>query len=72
MQAVLSTTLTRGITRGARGAQFHGHPVTMGAPNDYRVVEKSQALSSIHYIYFQKISGSNVGAPNLLLAPVAI
>ena len=38
MQAVLSTTLTRGITRGA---QFPGRPVTMGAPNDYRVAEKS-------------------------------
>jgi len=31
-----------------------------------------QALSSIHYIYFQNISGWNVGAPNLLLAPDAI
>ena len=42
MQAVLSTTLTKGIKRGARGAQFPGRPVTMGAPNDYRVAEKSQ------------------------------
>jgi len=32
----------------------------------------SQALSSIHYIYFQNISGSNVEAPNLLLAPGSI
>jgi len=32
----------------------------------------SQALSSIHYIYFQNISGSNVEVPNLLLAPGAI
>ena len=32
MQAVLSTTLNRGITRGA---QFPGRPVIMGALNDY-------------------------------------
>jgi len=32
----------------------------------------SQALSSIHYIYFQNISGSNVGTPHLLIAPGAI
>jgi len=32
----------------------------------------SQALSSIHYIYFQNISGLNMGVPNLLLAPGAI
>jgi len=42
MQEVLSTTLTRGITRGQGGAQFPGRPVTMGVPNDYRVAEKSQ------------------------------
>jgi len=30
MQTVLSTTLTRGTTREARGAQFPGRPVTMG------------------------------------------
>jgi len=30
MQAVLSTTLTRGLTRGAKGAQFPVLPVTMG------------------------------------------
>jgi len=31
-----------------------------------------QALSSIQYICFRKTSGSNMGAPNLLLAPGAI
>jgi len=31
-----------------------------------------QALSSIQYICFRKTSGSNMGAPNLLLAPDAI
>jgi len=39
MQAVLSTTLTRGMTRGT---QFPGRPVIMGALNDYRVAEKSK------------------------------
>jgi len=33
MQAVLITTLTRGITRAA---QIPGRTVTMGTPNDYR------------------------------------
>jgi len=32
----------------------------------------SQVLSSIQNNYFQNISGSNMGAPNLLLAPGAI
>ena len=61
MQAVLSTTSTRGITRGA---QFPGRPVTMGAPNDYRVAEKSQQCHKdfLQYtIFTPKIS------PNLSL-----
>jgi len=32
----------------------------------------SQEVSSIQYICYQKMSGSNMGAPNLLLAPGAI
>jgi len=48
----------------------------MGASNDCGVAEKSQQchniLSSIQYICFRKTSGSNMGAPNLLLAPGAI
>jgi len=32
----------------------------------------SQVLLSIQYIRFRKISGSTMGAPNLLLAPGAI
>jgi len=51
MQAVLSTTLTKGITRAARGAQFPGRPVTMGAPNDYRVAEKSQQCHK-HFLQY--------------------
>jgi len=45
MQAVLSTTLTRG-----KEEQFPGRAVTMGAPNDYRVAEKSQRC---HKHFFQ-------------------
>jgi len=40
MQAVLSTTSTRGIESG-KGGTILQRPVTMGAPNDYRVAEKS-------------------------------
>ena len=52
------------------------------APNPYggaewlwgrrKVPTMSQVLSSIQCIWFRKISGSNMGAPNLLLAPSAI
>jgi len=54
-----------------------GHRITagaaqwLGAPRR-KVTKMSQALSSIHHICFQKTSGSNVGTPNLLLAPCAI
>jgi len=51
MQAVLSTTLTRGITRAARGEQFPGRPVTAGAPNDCRVAEKSQQCHK-HFLQY--------------------
>jgi len=36
------------------------------------VGKKSQILSSVQYIWFRKTSVSNIGAPNLLLAPDAI
>jgi len=49
MQAVLSTTLTRGIA--AREARFPGRPVTMGVPNDYRVAEKSQQYHK-HFLQY--------------------
>jgi len=51
MQAVLSTTLTRGITRAARGAQFPRRSVTMGAPNDCRVAETSQQCHK-HFLQY--------------------
>jgi len=55
MQAVLSTTLTRGITRAARVAQFPGRPATMGAPNDYRVAEKSQQCHK-HFLQYTAVT----------------
>ena len=49
MQAVLSTTLTRGITKAARGAQFPGRPVTMTAPNDYRSPKSHNNVTSTFF-----------------------
>ena len=57
----------RGVTRGGKGAQFPGCWIVMGAsktPNNVTSI-----LSSIQYICFLKTSNSNMGAPNLLLAP---
>ena len=71
MQAVLSTTLTRG--QGGHNSPAPCHYGGAGWQQGRRkVTTMPQALSSIHYIYFQNNSGSNVGAPNLLLAPGAI
>jgi len=72
MQAVLSTTLIRGITRGARGHKSPGALSLWGAEGlqgRRKLTTMSQTLSSIYYIYFQNISGLNMGTPNLLLAP---
>ena len=63
-----------GRNDGGQGAQFPGCRVTMRAPND-SVAPKSPnnvTRTSMQYICFRKISGSNTGAPNLLLAPGAI
>jgi len=51
-----------GLAREARGAQFPGRRITMGAP---------RILSSMQYICFRKTLGSNMG-PNLFLTPGAI
>jgi len=57
-------------------ASLQGAESLREAPNDYawrrKVSTMSQVLSSIQYICFQKTSGSNMGAPNLLLIPGAI
>jgi len=43
-----------------------------GRPTMPKVPKMSQVLSSIQYICFRTISGSNMGASNLLLAPGSI
>jgi len=72
MQAVLSSTLIRGMTRGTipRAPCHYGGAQWLQSRR--KVTTMSQSHSSIHYIYLQNISDSNVGAPNLLLAPDAI
>jgi len=72
--------VTRGITRGGKrgampGARNHcggaekndcgGRRMTAGGRR--KVPTMSQVLASIQYICFRKISGSNMGVPNLLL-----
>jgi len=62
---------------GARGAQFPGCLITMGAPNHCgrrqitadrrRVPKMSQILSSIQFICFRKTSGSNMGQQTCFL-----
>ena len=57
-------SISRGVTRGARGAQFHGRRITLGRWNTaggaewlwgrQKVPTMSQALSSIQYICFRK------------------
>jgi len=47
---------------GERGEQFNGRR---------KVLTMSEVLSSIQCIFFRKTSGSNRGAPNLLVAPGA-
>jgi len=62
-----------GVTRGE---QFSGRQITVWAPKHCggrrKVPKLSQLLSSTQYICFRKTSGSNIGAPDLLLAPGAI
>jgi len=54
------------VVRGvARGKQFPGRRITAGGRR--KVPTMSQVFSSIHRICFRKTSGSNTGAPNVLL-----
>jgi len=74
--------LTRSVTRGQGGAiprapsHYGGAKSLRGAPNGCgrrrKVPTMPQVLSSMQYICFRKTSVSNMGAPNLLLAPGAI
>jgi len=50
MQEVLNTTLTRGIKRG-QGGTIPRAPCHYGAPNDYRVAEKSQQCHK-HFLQY--------------------
>ena len=56
-------------TGGQRGLNSPGAESLWGRR---KVPTMSQVLSSIQCIWFRKISGSNMGASNLLLAPGAI
>jgi len=58
----------QGRNDGGQGAQFPGHRITIKAPKSLNNVTST----SVQYICFRKTSGSNMGAPNLLLAPGAI
>ena len=68
------------LHRPVPGVWRRGHnspgPESLWAPNDYgwlqNVATMSQVLSSIQYICFRETLGSNMGAPNFLLAPGAI
>jgi len=61
---------------GARWAQFPGHRITAGVAKCLlgcrKVPTISQVLSSMQQIFFRKTSGSNMGAPDLLLAAGAV
>ena len=61
--------LSEGVTNPRGPNHYGGTDSLRGAPN---VPTMPQALSSIQYICFRKISGLNMGTPNLLLAPGAI
>jgi len=52
-----------------RGAQFPGRRITMGAPRSSNYVT-STFFNTVYC--FRKSSGSNMRAPNLLLAPATI
>jgi len=68
-RAYAAKSRARGVTSGGRGTQCPGRQITGGRR---KVPPMLQVLSSIHYLYYQKTSGSKMGAPNLFLAPGAI
>ena len=57
----------QGRNDGGQGG--HNFPGAEWLRGRRKVPTMSQVLSSIQYIWFRKISGSNMGAPNSLLAP---
>ena len=61
----VSERYNQGRNDESQGAQFHGCRITVKAlksPNNV-------TSTSVQYICFRKTSGSNIGAPNVLLAP---
>jgi len=63
----------QGRNKGAQGGTILRAPNHCGKAPDYcggrrKVPKMSQVLSSIEYTYFRKSLGSNMEAPNLLLA----
>ena len=64
-----------GVTKGERGHIYPGAESLWGAESlrgEPKIPSLSHVRSSMQYICFRKISGSNMGAPKLLLAPGAI
>ena len=59
----------QGRNDGGQGAQFPGRRVTMRALNDNGApkIPNNVTSTSVQCICFRKTSGSNMGAPNLLL-----
>jgi len=64
----------QGRNDGGKGAQFPGCRITMRALNDCGAPKSPNnvTITSVQFICFRKTSGSNMGAPNLLLAPGAM
>jgi len=78
-----SDLATRGVTGQVKEGtipqaphHYGGAKSARGPPNDCagrrQVPTMPQVFSSVHYICFQKTSGSNMGVPNLLFARGAI
>ena len=69
----LSGALYREVSHQWRNDRAVGHN-GLGAesPGRRKVPTMSYVFSSIHYIYSQKTSGSNMGAPNSFCAPGVI
>jgi len=65
-----ANALLQGRNEGAQGG--HNSPGAESLRGTLKCSNSVTVLSSIHYIYFGNIPGSNMGAPNLLLAPGAI
>jgi len=64
--------IARKLTSIALGSYQSEHNEGAQCPGRRKVPTVSQVLFSMQYIYSQKTLGSNMGAPNLFLAPGAI